>query len=302
MIEDKQLYDLFDRQFRVWPQLRENHEAFRKIQVKKVIINGVPVVVQFNPARRASSTAKVDAQSLRLRSCFLCPDSIPLQQESLPFGNDYVILCNPYPIFPLHFTVPTREHTAQSLNTNRFKDMLELAKGLDKFTVFYNGPKSGASAPDHMHFQIAVKSYLPINWLKYYTLSPRGDLFLLRGFPVGGILFSTNSKQVAESHFVRICKVLETPPGETEPMMNVFCNYEDKKWTVTIIPRKKHRPTQYFADDEGQFLSSPGAADVGGVFITSRQEDFDKATPDLLSDIYHQVCFSDKEIDTIFQR
>ncbi|MBD4338875.1 DUF4922 domain-containing protein, partial [Xanthomonas citri pv. citri] len=82
--------------------------------------------VQFNPARIVSSGAKVDAQSIKERKCFLCPANLPPVQKGIPFEGHYNILVNPFPIFPRHLTIPEVAHVNQRIAV-RFKDMLALA-------------------------------------------------------------------------------------------------------------------------------------------------------------------------------
>lgn len=290
---------LFTRQLVSWPLLRDNYERFKQVQVKTLSVDGLPVIVQFNPSRIVSSGAKTDARSIQERKCFLCSQNRPPEQEEVPFGSDYLILCNPFPIFPQHFTVPARNHVDQTI-IGRFGDMLDLAKALDSYTIFYNGPRSGASAPDHMHFQAVTKDYMPIDKLDISQCKPLySGLYLLENYLRNGWIIASEAKEEAQTLFAYICDVLGTPSGEVEPMMNLFCNYEKGQWIIKVIPRKKHRPSQYFAEGEDKFLSSPGAADVGGVFITSREEDFRKATPDLLRDIYRQICFEKEELKQI---
>lgn len=125
-------------------------------------MGGFSIRAQFNPARIVSTGAKVDARSLKERKCFLCPENLPVEQERLPFGFRHLVLCNPYPIFPQHFTIPTRKHTPQ-LILPQWNDFLELTRRLAPFTVFYNGPRSGASAPDHAHFQAVTRGIMPLD-------------------------------------------------------------------------------------------------------------------------------------------
>jgi hypothetical protein len=269
-------------------------------QEKHIEVDHLPIIVQYNPSRIVSSGAKTDAQSIRERKCFLCSQNRPVGQEYVPFGDDYLILCNPFPIFPQHFTVPTRQHIEQTI-IGRLDDMLDLAKALDSYTLFYNGPRSGASAPDHMHFQIVTKNYMPIDQLdisqtRLIRQKANTKLYLLDNYLRNGWIITSDNHEEASQFFTILCNALDTPVGQTEPMMNIFCNYERGQWILKVIPRKKHRPSHYFASGEQQFLSSPGAADIGGVFITSRQEDFDKVTPHLLRDIYSQVCFGNDEL------
>ncbi|MDR1623553.1 MAG: DUF4922 domain-containing protein [Tannerellaceae bacterium] len=302
-VEARQLDELLAGQVKSWPLLRDNYELFKQVRIKTVEIDGLPVTVQFNPSRIVSSGAKTDARSIRERKCFLCCGNRPAEQASVPFGEDYLILCNPFPIFPQHFTVSARQHTEQTI-VGRLGDMLSLAEALDAYTVFYNGPQSGASAPDHMHFQLAVKNYMPIDTLdisrtKRIREGTDAGLYLLNRYLRNGWVIASGNKEEALRFFAQLCAAQDTPAGEAEPMMNIFCNYDKGQWILKVIPRKRHRPSQYFAVGEEQFLSSPGAADIGGVFITSREEDFRKATPRLLRSIYSQVCFDDDELTYI---
>ncbi|MDR3141175.1 MAG: DUF4922 domain-containing protein [Tannerellaceae bacterium] len=302
-VEATQLNELFIQQVKSWPLLRDNYELFKQVQIKTLEIDGLPVTVQFNPSRIVSLGAKTDARSIRERKCFLCSANRPAEQVSVPFGEDYLILCNPFPIFPQHFTVPARQHVEQAIG-GRLGDMLDLAEALDSYTVFYNGPRSGASAPDHMHFQLVTKNYMPVDKLdisqtKLIRQGTNAGLYLLDNYLRNGWVISSDSKEEALRFFALLCVAQDTPAGEAEPMMNIFCNYEKGQWILKVIPRKKHRPSQYFAGGEEQFLSSPGAADIGGVFITSRPEDFRKASPRLLRSIYTQVCFGNDELTQI---
>ena len=122
----------------------KNYKALEAVQVKSFDMEGFSIRAQFNPARIVSTGAKVDARSLKERKCFLCPENLPVEQERLPFGFRHLVLCNPYPIFPQHFTIPTRKHSPQ-LILPQWNDFLELTRRLAPFTVFYNGPRSGAS-------------------------------------------------------------------------------------------------------------------------------------------------------------
>ena len=83
-------------------------------------------------------------------------------------------------------------------------------------------------------------------------------------------------------------------------MMNLFGWYREEEWILALIPRKRHRPWQYEAEGADHLLSSPGAADIGGLFITPLAEDFEKINPALLQDVYEQVCWSDQEVMEIF--
>lgn len=155
------IHNLLTGQLASWETARNNYAALSGVRVKELNVNGIPYKVQFNPARIVSSGAKVDAKSIQERKCFLCPANLPPVQKGIPFGGHYHILVNPFPIFPRHLTIPELAHTPQRI-ASRFTDMLELAEALTEYTIFYNGPRCGASAPDHAHFQAGNKGFMPI--------------------------------------------------------------------------------------------------------------------------------------------
>ncbi len=299
-VDSSQIHDLFERQLISWPLLRDNYQAYQHIQINEIFIDDIKICVQFNPSRIVSSGAKTDRQSLQKRKCFLCKENLPPEQEYIPFGKDYLILCNPFPIFPEHFTVPTRQHVDQSI-LGRFGDMLDLAQSLENYTIFYNGPTSGASAPDHMHFQIVTRNYMPIDTIdashtEILKEKEGTSLYLLKNYFRNGFIIKSENKKDTETLFEQVCRGIGTPENEPEPKMNIFSTYTDGVWEVKIIPRRTHRPWQFFAEGNDFIMTSPGAADIGGVFITSREEDFKRINPELLRDIYNQICFTTEEI------
>ena len=264
---NKEVNDLLDRQLATWETARRNYDALSGVRVKELNVHGVPYKVQFNPARIVSSGAKVDAQSIKERRCFLCAANRPAEQEGILFRGHYEILVNPFPIFPRHLTVPETGHLPQ-LIANRFADMLELARELTDFTIFYNGPRCGASAPDHAHFQAGS----------------RGSRTTL--------VINTDDAGEASRLFQAIYQSLLVPEGDEEPMMNVLAFYESAHWTVFVFPRAKHRPACYTAEGNARLLSSPASVDLGGVFITPVEQDFQKITADNVAQILSEVCLS----------
>ncbi len=300
---------LLERQKLSWPLVATNYKALEEVKVKDFELDGFRIRVQFNPSRIVSSGAKVDPRSIRERKCFLCRANLPEEQETLDLGGGYLLLCNPYPIFTGHYTIPSLQHTPQSI-LPRFNDFLRLIRQLDGYTVFYNGPKCGASAPDHVHFQAGTRSQMPIDdeidsqvrtHGRLLSECPAGSLWEYMHYLRNGFVIKAKTPEVAASYFRLLYRSLEIRPDETEPMMNLIGLYREGEWTVIMIPRKLHRPWQYSAEGEERFLSSPGAADLGGLFITSRPEDFEKVTPEIVRDIFRQVCYSDEEIERVGQ-
>ncbi|MCL1933672.1 MAG: DUF4922 domain-containing protein [Candidatus Azobacteroides sp.] len=272
-MNDTTINQLFDEQLSNWELAQNNYNALKQVKVKTLAVEGREYKVQFNPARIISSAAKVDAQSLRERKCFLCAENRPPEQKGIPFNGRYTILVNPYPIFPRHLTIPSIEHTPQRI-ASRFGDMLDLAQLLDDYIVFYNGPQCGASAPDHFHFQAGNKGFLPIekNWNMYNPIS-----------------IESNNKEELLDRFRQIYDAMERKPEDDEPMMNILTWYEAAKWIVCIFPRKKHRPSCYSAEGEANLLISPAAVDLGGVFITPLEKDFEKITAEDIAEILYEI-------------
>jgi len=264
---------LFKDQLNEWELAKNNYQALNRVKVKTLVVNGKEYKVQFNPARIVSSAAKVDAQSIQERKCFLCAENRPPEQNGIPFKGRYTVLVNPYPIFPRHLTIPAIEHTPQRI-ASRFGDMLDLAQQLDDYVIFYNGPKCGASAPDHFHFQAGNKGFLPIE--KNRNIH-------------NVIIIESDNKEEAVNHFKKIYASLPLVPDDAEPMMNILVWYEAAKWIVCIFPRKKHRPSCYSATGEANLLISPAAVDLGGVFITPLEKDFEKITAENISEILYEI-------------
>lgn len=289
--------NLFTAQLASWETARNNYAALSGVQVKELNVHGIPYKVQFNPARIVSSGAKVDAKSIRERKCFLCPAHLPAEQEGIPFEGHYNILVNPFPIFPRHLTIPERYHDPQRI-ASRFGDMLELARQLTEYTIFYNGPRCGASAPDHAHFQAGNKGFMPIetDWRSQVAgkVADYGQatLWYLNDAPRATLVIESAGKDDAMVLFGIIYRILDVQSGESEPMMNILALYEDDRWIVFIFPRAKHRPACYTAEGDANLLSSPASVDLGGVFIIPVEKDFLKITAEDVAQILSEVCLS----------
>lgn len=298
---------LFEEQLAEWELAGNNYKALGQVKTKTFEVGGCTYNVQFNPARITSSAAKVDPKSIQERKCFLCPANLPPVQKGLPFKENYNILVNPFPIFPRHLTIPDLKHTDQRI-LSRIGDMLDLAKELDDYTIFYNGPKCGASAPDHIHFQAGNKGFLPIEkeW-KYKKAGKvvdykKATLWFLDDAPRATLVIESEDKSDAANLFITIHNSMELKPGDDEPMMNVLAWYEESKWVVCVFPRELHRPSCYSAEGDGNILISPASVDMGGVFITPLEKDFDKITAKEISTILSEVCISPEKFHRLRQQ
>jgi hypothetical protein len=164
--------ELFAQQRETWPALRDGEAALSQLERKTLSHDGESIIVQVNPARKRSTHAKTDAKSIAARACFLCAENMPAEERGVAF-EDLVVVPNPFPILPLHCTVPSREHVPQQI-TGRIGTFLRLAAAIGPDMVaLYNGPRCGASAPDHFHFQTAHAPEIPI--LKQLLPLPPGE-------------------------------------------------------------------------------------------------------------------------------
>jgi hypothetical protein len=265
-----------------WEQCRTGYNTLNSVQVKKFEFDGFEIRIQFNPGRLTSSSAKVDPESIRERRCFLCVDNLPAEQKGILYEDKYLVLCNPFPIFPEHFTIPSIEHKPQRILSS-FNDFLTITKDFSsKYLVFYNGPKCGASAPDHFHFQAGNNNFLPLITgypdlkSKYSEViySNKTEISHLEDGLRKLLIIEGDSPAEIQHAFNVIYREFEklSPPGE-EPLMNIISIY-DHQWKVIIILRERHRPARFFEEGERNILLSPASVDLGGVCITPLEKDY----------------------------
>jgi len=299
------MYATFLHQKLNWPMLSEGWKGYQSGEYKKYIFGWFLIKTQFNPTRFISSSAKVDEDSIKKRKCFLCLKNLPKEQKGILFNNDLIVLCNPAPVFNEHFTISNVDHKPQEILPNVGK-MLRVANKLNnEYTVFYNGPKCGASAPDHFHFQACPSDELItekdlLNNLSKFNLLVKGKDWEIRYIKIDDYLRNTiaiisNNPILIEQIFLEIYEKLKKISGSNdEPMMNIFALQRDKEFYFVIFPREKHRPDFYFAEGEENMLVSPGLVDMCGMLITPLQKDFEKINHNLIKQIYNEVTL-DKE-------
>lgn len=299
-----ELQSLLKRQLAGWPEAARRYRDLREVQTKEITIGGMPVRVQYNPARAVSTLARTDAASIAARPCFLCRGNRPQQQVALPFegcdGRRYEILVNPFPIFPEHFTIPAVDHVPQRI-AGRFPDMLRLAEAFPDMTVFYNGPESGASAPDHFHFQMGCKGFLPVE-RHFGLLGPKtvmrpgaAAIALTSAYIPGLPVITAPDAESAEAAFLRVLRSLPVSPRTGEPQLNILCWREQDIFRVLVIPRNAHRPSCYYAPEGESVRISPASVDLGGVFIVPVEEDFRRTDAGVLQNIIWET------VDTSWQ-
>ena len=301
---------LLNEQKKTWPQLAAGYSSLESVQLREIQCTGYPVWLQFNQGRIVSTGAKVDAQSIRERTCFLCVENLPPEQKGILYADEFLVLCNPAPIFREHFTISHVNHTPQLFSSYATK-FLELARDLSpRHTLFYNGPKCGASAPDHMHFQASPTGTIPVEKAsqekgrRQHRKSVRGvDVFTLARFGREAIVLESQRIESLRSVLLDLIALLALVTSTSEePLMNILCSYDQGAWRVILFPRSKHRPDAYFKEGDERILISPAAVDIGGMIITPIEKDFRSIDRAMVENIFHEVSLSDKKVEEAIGR
>lgn len=297
---------LITRQLRDWDVAGANYAALAGAVTRSLQLGEATITLQYNPERLRSSAAAIDKKSLLQRKCFLCSENQPIKQKAVLWGDRYKIQVNPYPIFTRHLTIADLHHVPQQL-AGRVGDMLRLAKALPDFVIFYNGPRCGASAPDHAHFQAGGKGEMPLcDELAHTTthlLADSDEGFIGYVDSLGRNLFTieTTTQRAAERYALRLLDLLPAPEGEEAPMFNALCwwNNTNRLWHLVVFPRSKHRPA-CFGKGEGRLLLSPGAVDMGGLWAVPERKDFDTLTHEMIQALYNELCMNRKDLAPVF--
>ena len=330
----EEVLEFFATQLDKWDEARQRVEDLQKnVQMRQLETEDYTLAVQYNPSRIISTVAKVEKKEIKKRPCFLCDKNRPAVQNELSVEGRYQVLINPFPILPYHLTLPTRRHVPQTLEC-LLPLFGKIAWQMPDFFVFYNGPQSGASAPDHAHLQAGRRGTIPIerDWKFYETklekvfpLNPKEEaeldemgytssqagVYQLHGyacpaFVVKGCQLETDyyllKKLIAAQATVQGCS------GQTEPDLNILGwrqeggPGEGDQVVFVVFPRRKHRPDCYFATGKQQFVISPGSIDMGGLIITPREEDYQRLTPKVASSILSEVAITESEAAQIVKR
>lgn len=302
----EQVDALIERQLRQWPLVRDNYATLQRLSMRTLSLGQSTVVLQHNPERRRSSAAHLDAATLASRPCFLCREHQPAEQLTVEWGGAYKIQVNPYPIFPEHLTIASLEHTPQRLLPRRIDHMMQLARELTGWVLFYNGPSSGASAPDHQHFQAGCQGFLPLCdevidpdlWADDNRLEAASDGFIGFTQRLQRPLFFVRCEQRALASFylarLQLAMMLASSGG-AEPMQNILCWCDGDYYNVVVFPRRKHRP-DCFGEGEGHLLLSPASVDMGGVWVCADRHDYDTLTARQIRALYDELCVDNATI------
>lgn len=304
IMEDSSISRFFNRQLEMWEDARHRFRDLKHVEVRQL---SDQLKVQFNPARIVSTGAKIDKHTLGERPCFLCERNRPKEQMTKQIDDHFQLLVNPFPILPVHFTIPATKHQPQSIYRH-YGEMHRLLSLHSELMVFYNGPKCGASAPDHLHFQAGTSGVLPLqtNWQRLsrnltdvISLTDEEKISVLRDFLVPAFVIISKSEDSDEELFHRLYRSMPMRGDESEPMMNIIAWRKGDEFISVVIPREKHRPDAYFAEGEAQMMVSPGALDMAGLIITPREEDFSKINLDKATALLRECGISAEKTEAI---
>lgn len=307
IMEDSSISRFFNRQLEVWTDARHRFRDLKHVETRQF---SDQLKLQWNPARIVSTGAKIDKKTLGERPCFLCDKNRPKEQMSKQIDEKFHLLVNPFPILPVHFTIPARKHQPQLIYKN-YGEMHRFISLYSDLMVFYNGPKCGASAPDHLHFQAGTNGILPLqtNWQRLsrnltdiISLNDEEKISVVRDFIVPAFVIISKSAESDEALFRRLYKAMPQRGDETEPMMNIISWRKGEEFISVVIPREKHRPEAYFAEGDAQFVVSPGALDMSGLIITPREEDFRKLTEEKALSLLQECGVSEEKVNAIIAK
>lgn len=302
-------------QLSVWPVASANFRSLKTASYRDFTIGGIAVKAQHNPCRIASTTADVSNEGLAARPCFLCVEHRPAEQFHIKFdgrkSRRYNVQVNPYPIFPEHLVIARDEHVPQSI-WHYFVDMMDFARKYPSYLVFYNGPQSGASAPDHFHFQSCPKDSLPLQvavdaflddpMTQPLTVQQDARIYHYPHFCRGVYALKADTPKSLAKLFYRLVDCAPFADGDPEPHLNLFIYCHRSEFRCIVTLRSELRSHHYFSDGDDHLTMTFGAADMAGMFVCPRKEDFDKLTPALLEEVLDEVTISAEEEEMVAQR
>lgn len=297
MLNLENINSIIETQLAVWPDAKSNYDALSLVKRRSVVIDGFETAIQFNPARIISTNAAVDDVSLKKRKCFLCSSNRPQNQFALEIVEGWDLLVNPFPIFPVHFTIASKKHIPQECVP---ADIVSIAENLPGMAIFFNGKNAGASAPDHLHLQAVLKDELPLVRLveRCHPNSVSGILRsneIIDKFPY---LFFSGVVSPSLSSFPLIAAALKIGGlsgsgafDNTALVNSIFWISNTGILRFICVPRRAHRPACFFYEESEKILISPGCVDMSGILITPREKDFDSLSVNDIKRIFSDVAY-----------
>lgn len=296
----------FTHQLDTWDEIRQRYEALKYVGLKQLGHRQL----QYNPARMVSTGAQIDRQTIAQRACFLCEKNRPEEQLTIDLGNDFELMVNPFPVLPMHFTIVRKTHVPQTILEN-YTEIHRLLELFPELFVFYNGPMSGASAPDHMHFQAGIGQELPLMTVlrklekEQQVLIKQGNgssLSMFNSVSFNAFVIKSKAQETEMTLFKQLYAAMPVREGEKEPRMNIVAWRDGSEDVIVVLPRDNHRPACYFEEGDRRMVISPGALDMAGLIITPREEDFNRMSEDKLISILKEVSIKEKDMKNIKEK
>jgi hypothetical protein len=305
--------ELLSEQKETWQDLKQGYESLKDTMTREIICNGFSVLVQHNPGRIRSTLADVGETSINERPCFLCLNNLPEGQKGVLYHEEFLILCNPMPVFSGHFTIAHLVHQPQSISEHIDIFLHLMTDFGNRWSILYNGPRCGASAPDHLHFQAIPSGNLPIekeiiDEKKRIQIARIDCVLVSRAHGLGRelIIIEGNNPAVVAGTLRQISAELKKVfITDTEPMMNIVGSYDEKTWRLIVFPRAKHRPDAFFKEGDARIAVSPAVIEMGGVLVTPVERDFERINASTAEAIFREVSLNGKAVqrivDTIYR-
>jgi len=315
--------ELLTEQKEVWPELLQGYASLTDMRVREVPCNGFSVRIQHNPGRIRSTAADVGERHINKRPCFLCPGNLPEEQKGILYKNAYLILCNPAPVFSSHLTVACLDHRPQTI-AEHIDTLLQLAVDFGPgWTILYNGPNCGASAPDHRHFQAIPSGHMPIEkeirgekTLAQVMQGNGTTLYRSIGLGREAIILEGNDPTAVTGILNNLLNALKRVLlTDDEPMMNIAGFYNpsspfrkgepmggfsgEDTWGLVVFPRARHRPDAFYGEGNDRVMVSPAVIEMGGVIVTPLEKDFKRLDAAAVENIYREVSLDGKTVDNV---
>ena len=296
----------FTHQLDTWDEIRQRYEALKHVGLKQLGHRQL----QYNPARMVSTGAQIDRQTIAQRACFLCEKNRSEEQLTIDLGDDFELMVNPFPVLPMHFTIVRKTHVPQTILEN-YMEIHRLLELFPELFVFYNGPMSGASAPDHMHFQAGIGQELPLMTVlrklekeqQVLIKQENGSsLSMFNSVSFKAFVIKSKAQETEMTLFKQLYDAMPVREGEKEPRMNVVAWRDGSEDVIVVLPRDNHRPACYFEEGDRRMVISPGALDMAGLIITPREEDFNRMSEDKLISILKEVSIKEKDMENIKEK
>jgi hypothetical protein len=289
--------ELLSQQQKAWQDLREGFESLKDVRERDLSCQGFSVLLQHNPRRMKSSLAGVGEKNLLERPCFLCLDHLPEAQKGILYRRDYLILCNPMPVLSSQLTISHLDHHFQTILEHLdafFQLMADFGSG---WVILYNGPKCGASAPDHHHFHAARSGKMPLekeirheNRLTLIKKVEGALLYRVKNIGREVVLLEGDDPMAVGRAFKIFLSALKRALLiDEEPMINIAGFYEEGRWRLFIFPRRKHRPDAFFREGDDRIVVSLGVIEMQGLLVTPMGKDFERLNSAAVESIYEEV-------------